>query len=834
MLINYLRTAFRRLWKNKGFFALNFVGLYISVSASLLIALLIMYEGSFDRGAQGGAGLEVYRVVNQYKSSEGAAYNAVTPYPLATAMRVAMPDQHYISQIHWEREIAVLVGTTVLKEKNVVFADSIFPRLFPTPLKEGSLTRALRNKGLVALTQSTAEKYFGHTEAVGKRIRIGNTMELEVAAVVADPPANTHLPYHMIVGYPSLTGDFIGGLPLDQWSLNADGYTYIGFAVGADKAVALGTGGYSEKGSKEAKAGGVLVRTERTLADLILQHIKPREPTSDNHYYLQPLRAIHYDMNYALSNPAYTINSSYLMLIGAIGLFLILAACINYTNLSTALALKKGKEVGVRKTLGATRGQLMRQLLSETFVLTAIVIGAAALTAGLFLPLLNTLLDKSVPTHWLGLTSVAFLLILWALVSLLSGIYPALILSRFRPVAALKSMSATPKASVLLLRRGLVVFQFVTAQVLIICAIIVSKQMTFVRNTPLGFNKDLVVSIFLPDNKPENIRAFRSRLQSIPGIAKFSFDLGAPVSDNNVGTSFARREDFSQHQESVSVKAVDKNYLDVYGLKLLAGRWVTEADEQESARTVPDSTKHYAFVVNETAVKALGFRTPEEALGKQVRFAINQITAPIVGVVKDYHIANMHKAVTSVIMLAFPYFEFNSSIRLAGTYNAGTMAAIQKAFNEVYPQQLYEARFLDATVAAQYQEEERTQSLFNLFTGLSIAINILGLVGLLAFMIEQRTKEVGIRKVLGAGIADISVLLSKDFLKLIGVAFLVAAPVAGLLMDKWLQDFAYRTPMSWWVFGGALLATIIVTFVAISYQTIRAAVVNPVKSLKSE
>ena len=815
MLINYLRTAFRRLWKNKGFFALNFVGLYISVSACLLIALLIMYEGSFDKGS-GNAGLQVYRVVDHSKGSRDAGYNAVTPYPLATAMRVAMPDQPYISQIDWEREAAVLVGTTVLKEKNVVFADSVFPKLFATLVKEGSLSRTLANKGLVALTQSTAEKYFGHTDAVGKRIRVGNMLELEVAAVIADPPANTHLPYHMLVGYPSLTGDFIGGLPLNQWSLNANGYTYIGFPMGPNA------------------GGGVLVRTERTLADLIQKNIKTVDPASDNHYSLQPLRAIHYDMNYALSNPAYTINSSYLTLIGAIGLFLILAACINYTNLSTALALKKGKEVGVRKTLGATRGQLMRQLLGETFVLTAIVISAAALTAGLFLPLLNTLLDKSVPTHWVGLTSVALLLVLWALVSLLSGIYPALVLSRFRPVAALKSMSATPKASVLLLRRGLVVFQFVTAQVLIICAIIVSKQMTFVRNTPLGFNKDLLVTVFLPDNKPENIRAFRSRLQSIPGIARLSFDLGAPISDNNVGTSFGLRETFSQHQESVSVKAVDRNYLDVYGLKLLAGRWVTEADEQEAARSVPDSTKHYAFVVNETAVKTLGIRSPEEAIGKQVRFAINQITAPIVGVVKDYHVANMHKAVVPVIMLAFPYFEFNTSIRLAGTYNPGTMAAIQKAFTTVYPDQLYEAQFLDATVAAQYQEEERTQSLFNLFTGLSIAINILGLVGLLAFMIEQRTKEVGIRKVLGAGITDISFLLSKDFLKLIGVAFLVAAPVAGLLMDKWLQDFAYRTPMSWWVFGGALLATVIVTCVAISFQTIRAAIINPVQSLRSQ
>lgn len=854
MLINYLRTAFRRLWKNKGFFALNFVGLYISVTACLLIALLIMYEGSFDRGASGAGagggvvssggkqgasadgGLRVYRIVDQYKTGSGVDYNAVTPYPLAAALRVAMPDQPYISQIHWERETSVLVGTTVLKEKNVVFADSVFPRLFPLQLKEGSLTRILGNSGFAVLTETTAERYFGHGDAVGKRIRIGNTLELQVAAVIADPPANTHLPYHMLVSYPSLTNDFIGGLEMKEWALSANGFTYIGFPEGrtGQGAAALGTGGYNEKGSSDAKGSGIVGMTERTLADLIQKNIKSHDPLTDDHYYLQPLRAIHYDLHYAASNPTYTINSSYLTLIGAIGLFLILAACINYTNLSTALALKKGKEVGVRKTLGATRGQLMRQLLSETFVLTAIVILAATLTAGFFLPVLNTLLDKNLPTHWLGLASGAFLIVLWALVSLLSGIYPALVLSGFRPVLALKSMAATPKAGVLLLRRGLVVFQFVTAQMLIICAVVVSKQMAFVHNTPLGFNKDLVVDIPQPDSKPEKIRAFHSRLQSIPGIARVSSDLGAPVASSQVGTGFGLRENFSQQQHDVALKVADRNYLDVYGLQLAAGRWLTEADEMEAAKNGPDSLKHYALVLNETAVKTLGFHTPEEVIGKQVRVGINQIVAPVVGVVRDYHIADLHKPVMPVIMMAFPYFYFNTGIRLSGTYNPATMAAIQKAFTDVYPQQLYEAKFLDAAIEAQYKEEGRTQQLFNLFTGLSIAINVLGLVGLLAFMIEQRTKEVGIRKVLGAGMADISVLFSKDFLRLIGIAFLVAAPLAGLLMNQWLRDFAYRTPLSWWVFGGALLATVLVTCVAISFQTIRAALANPVKSLRSE
>lgn len=815
MLINYLRTALRRLWKNKGFFALNFVGLYVSVTACLLIALLIMYESSFDRGAPGGSGasggMQVYRVVNQNKNDHHQAYNAVTPYPLAATLRVAMPDNHNISQIHLERDNSVLIGTQILKEKYIIFADSVFPRLFPVTVKEGSLTRCLSGPGFVALTQSTAKRYFGNSDPIGQRIKIGGLIDLEVAAVIADAPPNTHLPYHMLVSYPSLTKEFIGGFPLDQWTLNDNGFVYVGLDHASEVA-----------------------STERTLADIVAKNIKPVDPTSDNHLSLQPLRAIHYDTHYADSNPTYTINRSYLTLIGAIGLFLILAACINYTNLSTAMALKKGKEVGVRKTLGATRGELMRQLLGETFVLSAIVIAAAAATTGLFLPILNGFLDKTIPTDWINLQSVGFLLALWAFVSLVSGIYPALVLSRFRPVAALKSMASTPKASVLLLRRSLVAFQFVTAQILIICAIVVSKQMAFIRSTPLGFNKDLVVDVSLPDNKPDNIRAFRSRLQSIPGIAKFSIDLGAPVTDNRVGTGFNRSEDFGRQQVQAAIKAVDKDYLDVYGLQLLAGRWIGASDEQEAGKSGPDSLKHYVVVLNEAGVKAVGYRSPEAALGERVRIGINQITAQVVGVVKDYHITSLHDPVMPILMFSFPFFNYNAGIKLSGGYSSATMAAIAKAYTEVYPRQLYEAKFLDEDVAAQYKNEERTQQLFSLFTGLSIAINVLGLVGLLAFMIEQKTKEVGIRKVLGAGIGDISFLFSREFLRLIGIAFLVAAPVAGLLMDHWLRDFAFRTTLSWWVFGATLLVTVVVTCIAISFQTLRAALVNPVKSLRSE
>jgi len=813
MLTNYLKAAWRRLRKDKGFFLLNFSGLYISVTACLLIALLIIYETNFDKGGRGD--LQIYRVVNQFQDEHGPRYNAVTPYPLAPALRTAMPGQKAICQIHFDKESTVQVpGQQVVKAGAVVFADSVFPKLFPLTVRAGSLSRAFAERGFVVLTESAAHRYFGSDDAIGRRLKLDGEIDLSVAAVVADPAPNTHLPYEMLISYPSMTKDLVGGFDLDQWSLSASGYAYIGFT---------GEG-----------VPGQVKQTEHILGELVKQNLTSKDKKDKTHFVLQPLRAIHYNTDYAGSNPGYTINSSYLTLLAAIGLFLILAACINYTNLSTAMALKKSKEVGVRKTLGATRRELMRQMLTETFVLTGLVIGAAALTAGFFLPALNHFLDKQIPANWLGWASGGFLLSLWVLVSLLSGIYPAFVLSGFNAVRALKSKVSTPKASMLFLRRGLVVFQFMTAQILIICAIVVSKQMQYVRSQPLGFNKNLIVDVDLPNSKAEQGRAFRSRLETIPGIARISFSIGAPISDNHVGTGFNRRESFSQKELDVAVKTADRNYLDTYGLQLLAGRWFDADDELRVAGDGPDSLKKYVFVLNETAIRVLGYRTPQEAIGQLVTFGFNKITAPVIGVVKDYHVSSMRTAVMPVLMVPFPFFYYNAGIQLNKGYSPATMDAIEKAFNEVYPQQLFNAHFLDEDVTALYKEDRQTQQLFELFTGLSIAINILGLVGLLAFMIEQKTKEVGIRKVLGASPGDISFLLTRDFLRLIGIAFLVAAPLAGLLMSRWLNDFAYRTSLGWEVFAGALFCTVVVTFVAVSFQTIRAAVRNPVRALRSE
>jgi ABC-type antimicrobial peptide transport system permease subunit len=809
MFSNYFKTALRNLKKNKGFFALNFIGLYISVVVCILIALIILHEISFDKRTENG--VNIYRVVDNNTSSTGKTFSAVTPYPLASAMRAAMPGEQLISQIHYDKDNEVSFGNKKFKETNTIFADSVFPKLFPLTVKAGSIKRALAEPGFVILTEKTAERFFGKEDPIGKRIKFANLIDLEVAAVIADAPGNTHLPYNMLLSYLSFRAEFIGGIPINEWGVHSAGFTYIGLQ-GANK----------------------IKHTETILASIVKKNIHQENIGVKTEFKLQPLPDIHFNQLYANNNPAYTVNYSYLYLIGAIGLFLLIAACINYTNLSTALAIKKSKEVGVRKTMGATRGHLMKQFLSETFLLSGFVMIAAIVSIRFLIPVLNNFLDKNIPVEWLNAQSIIFLLALWITVSFLSGLYPAFVLSGFNVITALKSKMSTPKRSVVVLRKGLVTFQFLTAQILIIGAIVVAKQMDFVKSQPLGFEKDKVVDIALPENKPAELQALRNQLSAIPGISSFSFSVDEPIGDNQVNTEFNLKEKYTTEQLHVGVKVADKDYLKTYGLQLVAGRWFDESDENKIAETIPDSLRKYAFVLNETAIKTFGFKSPQEAIGKYVTFGLNDISAPVIGVVKDYHTASMHQPVSSVLMVEFPFFYYNVGIKLSGENNASTLAAIEKAWTSVYPQQIFESHFLDEHVANMYKDEKRTQQLFNLFTFISIVINVLGLVGLLSFIIEQKTKEIGIRKVLGASIKDISLILSKDFLRLIILAFLIAAPLAALLMNKWLEDFAYRTHISWWVYAVAVFAALFVTSIAVGFQTIKAAIANPIKSLRTE
>jgi ABC-type antimicrobial peptide transport system permease subunit len=513
-----------------------------------------------------------------------------------------------------------------------------------------------------------------------------------------------------------------------------------------------------------------------------------------------------------------------------VGLFILVIACVNFINLSTALAVRKAKEVGVRKTLGAQQGQLAVQYLSEAFMLT-LVAGLLSLGAAEWLaPWMGQFLEKDIAMNLAGSWDViGFMVLLVGGTALLSGLYPALVLSRFNPVQALKSRLSQSISSGVSLRKLLVVFQFFIAQVLIISTLVVASQLSFFRNKSLGFVKEAVVNVGMPENKPELLESFRNRLASNPAIRDVSFSLGAPIADNNFGTNMFL-PDKPDESFSVSIKPVDRHYKDVYGLELIAGRWFEEGEEKMANGEEPQFT----FIVNETAVKTLGFSSPEEILGKQITTGLNHSTAAVVGVVADFHTASLKNKMNPVILLSFTPFYYDAGIKISGDDLGGTMKFIEETWQGLFPDYLIQSTILDQYVDRLYRQEDKMFRLFEIFAGIAIFIGCLGLYGLASFLANQKTKEVAIRKTLGASVTQIVTLFSREFVVLVFVAFLLAAPVTWYAMSGWLAEFAFRVELGWVVFVAGVGFTLIISFATVGYRSLRAAVANPVDALKAD
>jgi putative ABC transport system permease protein len=802
----------RSLLRQKTFLLLNFTGLYISLTVGVLIAMLVFHERSFDgfhRDAR-----RIYRVTCHLQLPTGEEEALpIAATPLAPALRSEFPEAEAVAQVQWVEDGVLRLDGRLFEEKDLVFADTGFFNLFHFEVISGNGPAALARPGAVLLTERTAARYFPGEAAIGKRFSIHledhgkEPTELEVAGILRDPPANSHLPFTMIASAASLKEEE------GNWGWFSGGrFVYLRLAPAA---------------SGEALAD--------RLTALARSRQDERDPTVYT-YHLQPLAAVHSDPQFAAFNPSYTVDIQQFYWLGAIALFLLLVACINYVNLSTAIAMRKAREVGVRKTLGASRSQLAFRFLAETLVLTFAAVALAAFSVHWLLPELNRFLDRNITADWTSLPTLGFLTALGTTVALLAGLYPALVLSGFNPIQALRSrFNAAPSRSSLTLRRGLVTFQFAIAQIFIVGVIVAAMQMDYLRTKPLGFRRDGVIDIRLPQNKPEHTSALKARLADIPGIRQVSFGSGAPTSERNMGTVFNLREAFDGAKLEVAVKIVDPNYLDTYGIELAAGRFITENEQQQASERLPEDQRRYVCVVNEAAVKKLGFARPEDVLGREITIGVGPITPEVVGVVRDFHTASLHAPVSAVAMLPLDVFNRNLGLLLEpGAVNSATLAAIEKAWKAVYPNDLFESSFLDEHLASLYRTEARTFTLFQLVTLLALLINALGLVGLTAFVVEQKTKEIGIRKVLGASVSSVVALLSRDFFRLALIALIAAAPVAWWAMNRWLQDFAYRIDIRWWVFALAGLLAVAVAFLTVSFQSVRAALANPVESLRSD
>ena len=821
MFRNYINIALRTLWKNKLFTAINILGLAIGISASLVIYLLVNFHFSFDKFETNRD--RIYRVVSNFNFSGETYHNSGVPNPMGAAVKRELTGIDEVISFRTSNgdiKISVPVATAkepiVFKhESNIVFADSNYTKLVNYQWLAGSAVTALGKPFQTVLTASAAAVYFPNLapqQIIGRQLYFNDTIATTVTGVVQDIETNSDFNFKTIISYGSLeTNSFRTDSP-EEWvswdNTNGAQQLFVQLAPGI-----------------------TVAQIEKQLAQLYQKNHKPDpQDHSTTAHQLQPLSDLHFNADYGVYN-SFTANKPTLYGLLAIALFLLLLGCINFINLTTAHAAQRAKEIGIRKTMGSSRKQLIIQFLSETFLLTF----TATLVSIVLTPLILKAFAGFIPKelHFNIFTQpgiLLFLLVLVIVVTILSGFYPALILSGYKPVLVLKNQaySNTGKTRNAWLRKSLTVSQFVIAQVFIMAAILVSKQITYSLTKDQGFKKEAI--LYLQTNFYDTVQSHKTllldKIRAIPEVAMASICNNPPSSTSTWSGTMKYADGKKEIETDVQQKYGDTNYIKLYGIKLLAGINIKQTDTVES------------FLINETYAKILGFQHPADAVGKIIRWNSGKLV-PIQGVVADFNQRSLHEAIKPLVIGSWANTERNISIALipqasgSNTWKAG-IAKIEKAFKEIYPKDDFDYRFFDEDIARYYDAEQHMASLLKWATGLAVFISCLGLLGLVIYTTNQRTKEIGVRKVLGATVAQIVGLITKDFILLVLFAFVIAVPIAWMGMHQWLANFAYRTDISWWIFlaGGGLM--VMIALLTLSFQTIKAAMMNPVKSLRSE
>jgi putative ABC transport system permease protein len=804
MIRSYLTLMFRNFLRNGNYTLINILGLSIGITSCIILFLLIRFDTSVDKFHKNYDRL--YRVVRTEQTASGKDFTGVTPYPFAGAFRQDFSDVPLVTQFHFHGGGFLTVGTEKHEIKQVLFADSSFFDVFSFGVISGNPKKELSQPNKAFLTQSLATK-LGLT--VGDKLKFNNKINLEVVGLVNDVPANSHIRYNMIISLPSFTKEFFGW-PVDRWGLSSAGFSYIVLPA---------------------------THTEEQIESRFIPFVKKylsAEDAARTEYLLQPFSEIHFDTTYSgTPGDLENVEITGLYVLAILGLFIVLIACINFVNLATALAIKKSKEIGIRKTLGAKRSQLTIYFLTETLLLTLFSIIISLGLVEWILPWLRNFIEKDI--HLNLFTDVSML---WFLIALLitstfiSGFYPGIILAGFDPIEVLKNKISAKGSSGAFVRRMLVVCQFIIAQLMIIGTLVVTDQMNYMNSKSLGFSSKAVVNVPLPDNKPDILKSFRERLESNPAIKSVSFAVGAPTSDANIGTGFYLQESGPEQVHSVGVKTVDINYKDTYQLELVAGRWFTESEAKIAADT--SIKDRFVVLLNETAVARLGLNSPEEALGKRVHVGIDDITPPIIGVVADFHEASLRDEISPVILIVYPSLYYDAGIAIIGKNIPQTIDFVKKTWTDLFPDEFFNYEFLDVHLQKLYEAEQRQLILFRIFSGISIFIGCLGLLGLVSFMANQKLKEIGVRKVFGASVTGILALFSKEFIRLIIIAFLAAAPLAWYFMNLWLQNFKYHISIHWSDYAIGLLFTVVIALSTVAYRSIKAGMSNPIDSLRAE
>jgi hypothetical protein len=796
--------AWRNLMRHKSFTFINLLGLSIGITCCLAITIFIRYETSFDTYHQKAS--RTYRVVENFKSAEEVLHWNTTAYPLAEALRNDFKEIPLITQasgpLHRLFKIEDEQGNVArYEEDHVLMVDPFYPQVFDFTWLAGNPETALTQPNSAVLTESVALKYFGAAahekqSILGKHILLENKDELTVTGLIADAPPNTSLQYSLLIPYEFFKKN--NPYSANNWSGNYQGTTFV-----------------------TLQEGQSIQDLEQRIDGWKKKYLKPEDDRRIT-YALQPITEAHNDVVYGAGPGSYTMPQKFIYAATGIAFFILLIACVNFINLATAQAANRAKEVGIRKVMGSSRFGLVTQFLRENLLLLGLTLTASLALTQMTLGYINQTL--AIINLHLAMDAQALLtaMVIGVVVMVLACVYPAVVMASYRPIEALKRKFSSGSEQGITFRRVLIVFQFAIVQLFIIGTIVVAAQMKYFKTKDLGFSTDdAIVITYLHDH--EHAETLRQQWLTHPAIADVSFSSSSPQASSQYryGTSFRLPAQPVEEGQEAEMKGADLNYLSFYKLTLLAGRNFT---------TVEDNLKE--FIVNEKLITALHW-TPEQAVGQ--RLTINEGEGTIVGVVKDFHNESLQEEISPCVLINWKPFLELASIKIAKGQNMEeALAFIEKTWKAGSPDGIYSYVFLDDAIARKYALQHLVFQGFTAFALLTISIGCLGLYGLLSFIALRKTKEVGIRKVLGASVAQIVGLFSREFITLLVVAFVIAAPLAAYVMDGWLHDFAYRISLSWWMFALGMGLTVMIMLLTIAYKSIKSALANPVDALRSE
>ena len=820
MLKNFFKVALRNLLKRKAYTLINILGLATGMAVCLMIVLFVQSELSYDRQHKNGN--NIYRMVLDRIYPGRVTSYSIIPQSIGAAVKAEFPEvKESVRLFNFTGDAGnffLRIGDKVFEEKRVLGVDSNFFRVFTCKSLKGDLNTALMKPNSVVINETTAKKYFGSVDAAYNKTfeTDGNNNQnnvFQITAICADWPENSHFLFDLLI---STTGF---QFTRDLNYINFAAHTYFLLNPGAS-ATAL-----------EAKFPLIIKKyvagdIEKRFGESIEQFFKEG---NGYHYHLQPLQKIHLisDMEAEL-RPNGSLKAIYIF--GLVAVFILALACINFINLSTARSMERAREVGIRKTFGSERNALIIQFLLESVVVSFISILVALGLIALLLPLFNQVSGKSLTlAYFLQPLNIVFIFAFAVIIGLIAGLYPAFVLSSFKPIIVLKGRFKSQKYG-LALRNGLVVFQFAISVILIVSTIMVNRQMHYMLGEKIGFRKDHVIMVERTDLLDQQSKAFKTELAKISGVESVSGTSAMPGQQNFFGTSY--KEIGAKEPVTGRGIFVDDSYAKVLGLELKEGRFFSK----------DFSTDSLAILLNEKAVSDMGLKNP---IGARLTTPDGFLNAPdgspyiytVVGVVKDFHFQSLHQKIAPLFINYSSRFAEVSpvtAIRIKAANFTNAVAAIEDTWKKFVKDRPFHYAFLDQTLARQYHSEQTTQKIFTIFSSLAIFIACIGLLGLAAYTTQQRTREISVRKVLGANVSTIVAMLSKDFLKLVVIAALIAFPIAWWGMHKWLQTFEYKINIGWWVFAVAAIAATMVALFTISFQAIRAAVANPVKSLRTE